>query len=114
MRKRAARAKAALKRKQHADAKTADAEAGAADVDAEATEIDGAKAYIGGQLTRDTHKDLKTDKVVGAIHANVKSFDPRAEFFFRYVQVFTAMVDSFAPVWKSNSSAPRRRTTSIT
>ena len=75
---------------------------------------DGAKAYIGGQLTRDTHKDLKTDKVVGAIHANVKEFDPRAEFFFRYVQVFTAMVDSCAPVWKSNSSAPRRRTTSIT
>ena len=91
------------------DAKAADAEAGVADVEAEATEIDGAKAYIGGQLARDTHKDLKTDKVVGAIHANVKSFDPRAEFFFRYVQVFTAMVDSFAPVWKSNSSAPRRR-----
>merc|ERR550514_298371 len=74
----------------------ADAEAGVADVDAEATEVDGAKAYIGGHLTRDTHKDLKTDKVVGAIHANVKSFDPRAEFFFRYVQVFTAMVDSFS------------------
>ena len=88
------------------EAKAVDAEAGAAAVDAEATELDGAKAYIGGQLTRDTHKDLKTDKVVGAIHANVKEFDPRAEFFFRYVQVFTAMVDSFAPVWKSNSSAP--------
>ena len=91
------------------EAKAVDAEAAAAAVDAEATELDGAKAYIGGQLTRDTHKDLKTDKVVGAIHANVKEFDPRAEFFFRYVQVFTAMVDSFAPVWKSNSSAPRRR-----
>ena len=78
------------------EAKAVDAEAGAAAVDAEATELDGAKAYIGGQLTRDTHKDLKTDKVVGAIHANVKEFDPRAEFFFRYVQVFTAMVDSFS------------------
>ena len=77
-----------------ARADPADVEAKA--VDAEATELDGAKAYIGGQLTRDTHKDLKTDKVVGAIHANVKSFDPRAEFFFRYVQVFTAMVDSFS------------------
>merc|ERR1712097_203182 len=54
-----------------------------------AAAIAAAKAYIGGQLTRDTHKDLKTDKGVGAIHANVKSFDPRAEFFFRYVQVFT-------------------------
>ena len=77
-----------------ARADPADVEAKA--VDAEATELDGAKAYIGGQLTRDTHKDLKTDKVVGAIHANVKEFDPRAEFFFRYVQVFTAMVDSFS------------------
>ncbi len=56
------------------EAKAVDAEAGAAAgaaaVDAEATELDGAKAYIGGQLTRDTHKDLKTDKVVGAIHAS--------------------------------------------
>ena len=68
------------------EAKAVDAEAAAAAVDAEATELDGAKAYIGGQLTRDTHKDLKTDKVVGAIHANVKEFDPRAEFFFRYVE----------------------------
>ena len=48
------------------------------DVDAEATEIDGAKAYIGGQLTRDTHKDLKTDKVVGAIHARRRRHDDRA------------------------------------
>merc|ERR1719326_1132436 len=79
-----------------ADVEAKAIDAGAAAVDAEATELDGAKAYIGGQLTRDTHKDLKTDKVVGAIHANVKEFDPRAEFFFRYVQVFTAMVDSFS------------------
>merc|ERR1711965_1244812 len=44
-----------------ARADPADVEAKA--FDAEATELDGAKAYIGGQLTRDTHKDLKTDKV---------------------------------------------------
>ena len=86
------------------EAKAVDAEAGAAaDADAEATELDGAKAYIGGQLTRDTHKDLKTDKVVGAIHANVKEFDPRAEFFFRYVQVFTAMVDVDAKIQRERA-----------
>merc|ERR1712070_172714 len=36
------------------------------------------------------------DAKVAAIHDNVTRHDPRAEQFFRYVQVFTAMVDSFS------------------
>jgi sodium-dependent phosphate transporter len=39
---------------------------------------------------------LKTNEKVGDIHANVKHHDAKAEGFFRYVQVFTAMVDSFS------------------
>merc|ERR1712224_1024796 len=52
--------------------------------------------YITGQLDRDTHKDLDTDAKVAAIHDNVTRHDPRAEQFFRYVQIFTAIVDSFS------------------
>ena len=33
---------------------------------------------------------------VAAIHDNVTRHDPRAEQFFRYVQIFTAIVDSFS------------------
>jgi len=53
-------------------------------------------SYITGQLDRDTHKDLDTDAKVAAIHDNVTRHDPRAEQFFRYVQIFTAIVDSFS------------------
>merc|ERR1711861_62833 len=37
-----------------------------------------------------------TDAKVAAIHDNVTRHDPRAEQFFRYVQIFTAIVDSFS------------------
>ena len=33
---------------------------------------------------------------MSAIHANAREFDAKAEGFFRYVQVFTAIVDSYS------------------
>jgi len=53
-------------------------------------------SYISSMLDRDTHKDIDTDAKVAAIHDNMTRHDPRAEQFFRYVQIFTAIVDSFS------------------
>ena len=52
--------------------------------------------YIKNQLTLDTHKDIKTNETVGNIHKNLTKYDPKVESFFSYVQVFTAIVDSFS------------------
>ena len=56
-----------------------------------------AASYVAHELlVADPHAVLKTNEKVGGIHANVKRHDLKAEGFFRYVQVFTAMVDSFS------------------
>ena len=73
-----------------------DAENGTRDPEPAQKEKKSGMGYITGQLDRDTHKDLDTDAKVAAIHDNVTRHDPRAEQFFRYVQIFTAIVDSFS------------------
>ena len=71
-----------------------DAEKGAA---ADAAPAEGVVGYVKHELLEaDPHAVLKTNEKVGDIHANVKHHDAKAEGFFRYVQVFTAMVDSFS------------------
>uniref|UniRef100_A0A6S8CWL2 Phosphate transporter n=1 Tax=Aureoumbra lagunensis TaxID=44058 RepID=A0A6S8CWL2_9STRA len=52
--------------------------------------------YVKAELERDPHACLNKDETVKGIHDNATVFDPKTEAFFRYVQVFTAMVDSFS------------------
>lgn len=52
--------------------------------------------YVVDELNRDPHSVIKSDSVVASIHENYRRFDPKTEAFFKYVQVFTAMVDSFS------------------
>ena len=42
------------------------------------------------------HKSIAEDDLVSAIHANAEVFDKKAERYFRYIQIFTAICDSFA------------------
>merc|ERR1712023_155079 len=44
----------------------------------------------------DPHASIGTDSKVTAIHDNAEKFDPKAEAVFRYIQIFTAICDSFA------------------
>jgi len=44
----------------------------------------------------DVHKAIQEDVEVQALHDNAEKFDPMAEAVFRYIQVFTAICDSFA------------------
>ena len=55
-----------------------------------------AASYVTSELNKDPHSSLTSDNVVGGIHSNARVYDPKTEAFFRYVQVFTAMVDSFS------------------
>jgi len=51
---------------------------------------------VSAELRQDVYASVKTDEVVGAIHENVERHDVRTEEMFKYVQVFTAVVDSFS------------------
>ncbi len=53
-------------------------------------------SYVTAELNKDAHEVLRTDMTANAIHENVKRHDPRCEEMFKYVQVFTAIVDSFS------------------
>ena len=53
-------------------------------------------SYIQDQLNKDTHRDLDKNSEVLEIHQNLHRHDNKAEDFFSYVQVFTAIVDSFS------------------
>lgn len=44
----------------------------------------------------DVHDDSEHDATTDAIHENAEVFDEKAEAVFRYIQIFTAMADSFA------------------
>lgn len=52
--------------------------------------------YLVDELNRDPHSVIKNDSVVSGIHENYRRYDSKTEGFFKYVQVFTAMVDSFS------------------
>jgi len=44
----------------------------------------------------DPHASIGTDSKVTAVHDNAEKFDQKAEAVFRYIQIFTAICDSFA------------------
>ena len=52
--------------------------------------------YIKDQLSCDPHRDIKKTEVVTKIHDNLTKHNTKTEDFFSYVQVFTAIVDSFS------------------
>tara|TARA_Y100000389_G_scaffold204574_1_gene258088 strand:- start:16921 stop:18582 length:1662 start_codon:yes stop_codon:yes gene_type:complete len=52
--------------------------------------------YINKQLNADIHNSIINNETVANIHKNMTVHDPKVEQFFRYVQVFTAIVDSFS------------------
>jgi sodium-dependent phosphate transporter len=47
-------------------------------------------------LDNDPHAAIATDAKVASIHDNAEKFDPKTEAVFRYIQIFTAICDSFA------------------
>merc|ERR1711998_355896 len=47
-------------------------------------------------LDTDPHASIQDEQNVAAIHENAEKFDPQAEAVFRYIQIFTAICDSFA------------------
>lgn len=47
-------------------------------------------------VNQDIHDVVKTDEKIGAMHAAAEVFDTKTEFSFKYLQVFTASVNSFA------------------
>eukprot|EP00965_Chrysotila_dentata_P060069 1992223-Pleurochrysis_carterae.AAC.1 len=56
----------------------------------------GAKAFVTKGANFDVHESVEHDATVQAIHENAEKFDPMAEAVFRYIQIFTAICDSFA------------------
>eukprot|EP00178_Gracilaria_changii_P014785 TRINITY_DN4145_c0_g1_i1.p2 TRINITY_DN4145_c0_g1~~TRINITY_DN4145_c0_g1_i1.p2 ORF type:complete len:419 (-),score=59.75 TRINITY_DN4145_c0_g1_i1:269-1498(-) len=56
----------------------------------------GIGAFVQRQLDQDIHASVKDSEYVSAIHDNAEKFDPRTEEAFKFVQVFTAICDSFS------------------
>lgn len=52
--------------------------------------------YVLRQLEHDPHAAVKDSEYVSEIHDNAEKFDPRVEEVFKYVQVLTAICDSFS------------------
>ncbi|KAK9820365.1 hypothetical protein WJX72_009500 [[Myrmecia] bisecta] len=71
---------------------------GAQIVSTEAAQATGGKfsRAIKNGLYKDVHGVIGTDEVVGDIHLAAERFQPSTEQTFRYLQVFTAMVNAFA------------------
>lgn len=47
-------------------------------------------------LNADVHSSITDSQTVAAIHNNAEKFDPKTQMVFEYIQIFTAIVDSFA------------------
>ncbi|CAM9643878.1 unnamed protein product [Ectocarpus sp. 6 AP-2014] len=56
----------------------------------------GVVGFVMNQMNKDIHSSVKESEYVSQIHDNAEKFDPRAEEAFKYVQVFTAICDSFS------------------
>ncbi|CAN0471078.1 unnamed protein product [Ectocarpus sp. 12 AP-2014] len=56
----------------------------------------GVVGFVMNQMNQDIHSSVKDSEYVSQIHDNAEKFDPRAEEAFKYVQVFTAICDSFS------------------
>lgn len=65
-------------------------------VQAKESTMGGIVGFVQGQMNQDIHASIKDSDYVSAIHDNAEKFDPRAEEAFKYVQVFTAICDSFS------------------
>ena len=63
---------------------------------ADAHHEQGVIGFVKGQMEKDVYESLKTDSVVGGIHERVQRHDTRTEELFKYVQIFTAVIDSFS------------------
>ncbi|CAN0500978.1 unnamed protein product, partial [Discosporangium mesarthrocarpum] len=72
------------------------AEPVAKELDEEVKTGGGLVGFVKGQLDSDIHASIKEDANVSAIHDRAEKFDPRTEEVFKYVQVFTAICDSFS------------------
>ena len=55
-----------------------------------------AKKAMMTSLDTDPHASVTDEQRVANIHANAEKFEPQAEAVFRYIQIFTAICDSFA------------------
>jgi len=55
-----------------------------------------AKKMMLTSLDTDPHASIQDEQNVAAIHENAEKFDPQTEAVFRYIQIFTAICDSFA------------------
>mmetsp|Transcript_5884 Transcript_5884/g.13694 ORF Transcript_5884/g.13694 Transcript_5884/m.13694 type:complete len:592 (-) Transcript_5884:85-1860(-) len=51
---------------------------------------------LGTSLNVNPHAAIEEDPTVTRIHNNAEKFDPKTEAVFRYIQIFTAICDSFA------------------
>lgn len=58
------------------------------------------KSRVFGALTKganfDIHEVIETDSKINNLHSNAEQFDRKTELSFKYLQVFTAMCNSFA------------------
>lgn len=52
--------------------------------------------FVQSQMDQDPFDSLQTNATVGGIHERVTRHDARTEELFKYVQVFTAIVDSYS------------------
>jgi len=60
------------------------------------SQVSKAIMYVKDEITANPHEVLNTDAVVSSIHANAEAHDAQTEEMFKYVQVFTAIVDAFS------------------
>lgn len=60
-----------------------------------AEEGHGVMSIVNNMVSKDLHSVAKTDETVKEIYDSAEEFDPATEEVFKYVQVFTAMMDSF-------------------
>lgn len=61
-----------------------------------ATGSRGIIGYITTRISTDVHAAIKESEYVSSIHERAENFNLRAEEVFKYVQVFTAICDSFS------------------
>lgn len=52
--------------------------------------------YINNNFKINLNNIISDDSVVESIHQNAEVFDQNTEYYFRYLQIFTAMCDSFS------------------
>ena len=51
---------------------------------------------VANSINNDPHEAVGRDAVTTAVHRNAEKFDKNAEAFFTYLQIFSAIFDSFA------------------